>query len=74
MDDKLVRRLQRVWNKLKLNAPFFIYDEIHQGNVNHMYRMDYIHNDGTGIARIKNYPIQFGNTDTLGGADKKLDT
>ena len=62
MDEILARRLQQIGKKFKLNSPFFSYEEIHQGNVNHTYRVDYIHDDGTGMARIKNYLVQRVNT------------
>ena len=62
MDEQLARRLQQVGKKYKLNSPFFSYEEIHQGNVNHTYRVDYIRDDGTGMARIKNYLVQRVNT------------
>ena len=62
MDEQLARRLQQVGKQFKLNAPFFSYEEINQGNVNHTYRVDYIQDDGTGMARIKNYLVQRVNT------------
>ncbi|MBQ4452178.1 MAG: aminoglycoside phosphotransferase family protein [Clostridia bacterium] len=62
MDEKLARKLQQVGEHFNLPGPFFNYEEIHTGNVNHTYRADYIRDDGTGMARIKSYLVQRVNT------------
>lgn len=61
MED-LARKIQQVGLNFKLNDPFFSYEEICNGNVNHTYRADYIRDDGTGMARIKSYLVQQVNT------------
>ena len=62
MDENLARKLQQVGLKFALPGPFFNYEEIFTGNVNHTYRADYIRDDGTGMARITSYLVQRVNT------------
>ena len=62
MKELLARKLQQVGLNFKLKDPFFSYEEICNGNVNHTYRADYIRDDGTGMARIKSYLVQQVNT------------
>ena len=62
MNEQLARKLQQVGIKFNLPGPFFSYEEINVGNVNHTYRADYIRDDGTGMARIKSYLVQQVNT------------
>ena len=62
MNEQLARKLQQVGNQFNLPGPFFSYEEINTGNVNHTYRTDYIRDDGTGMARIKSYLVQQVNT------------
>ena len=62
MDTTLARKLQQVGEAFKLHDPFFSYEEISQGNVNHTYKTNYIQNDGTGMAVIKSYLVQSVNT------------
>ena len=62
MNEQMARKLQQVGNKFNLPGPFFSYEEINVGNVNHTYRADYIRDDGTGMARIKSYLVQQVNT------------
>ena len=62
MREDLARKIQQVGLNFKLNDPFFSYEEICNGNVNHTYRADYIRDDGTGMARIKSYLVQQVNT------------
>ncbi len=62
MLEDLARKIQQVGLNFKLKDPFFSYEEICNGNVNHTYRADYIRDDGTGMARIKSYLVQQVNT------------
>ena len=62
MDENLARKLQQVGLRFSLPGPFFNYEEIFTGNVNHTYRADYIRDDGTGMARITSYLVQRVNT------------
>ena len=62
MREDLARKIQQVGLNFKLKDPFFSYEEICNGNVNHTYRADYIRDDGTGMARIKSYLVQQVNT------------
>jgi hypothetical protein len=41
---------------------FFSYEEIKMGNVNHTYKVNYVHDDGSGMAKIKSYLVQRVNT------------
>ncbi|MBR4235283.1 MAG: aminoglycoside phosphotransferase family protein [Clostridia bacterium] len=62
MDEILARKLQQVGEHFKIPGPFFNFEEISTGNVNHTYKADYIRDDGTGMARIKSYLVQRVNT------------
>lgn len=62
MDQKLARELQKVGDAFNLAGPFFSFEEIYQGNVNETYRVNYIRDDGTGMAVIKPYLFQKVNT------------
>ena len=62
MDEKLARKLQQVGEAFGLEGPFFSFEEISTGNVNHTYKTNYIRDDGTGMARIKSYLVQRVNT------------
>ena len=56
------RRLQQIGRTFCIEGPFFSYDEIKMGNVNHTYKVNYIRDDGSGMARIKSYLVQRVNT------------
>ena len=62
MNQEIARRLQKVGQAFQLEGPFFSYEEICQGNVNVTYKVNYIRDDGTGMARIKPYLFQKVNT------------
>ena len=58
MDEKTARQLQQIGKAFNLNAPFFSYEEIVNGNVNRTYKVNYIEDDGTGMAIVKPYLMQ----------------
>ena len=58
MNPQEARRLQQVGAAFNLEGPFFSYEEINQGNVNHTYKVNYVRDDGTGMASIKPYLMQ----------------
>lgn len=62
MDQDNARKLQKVGQAFHLEGPFFSYEEINQGNVNHTYKVNYIRDDGTGMAQLKPYLVQKVNT------------
>lgn len=62
MDPVIARKLQKVGEAFHLEGPFFSYEEISQGNVNNTYKVNYIRDDGTGMAVIKPYLMQKVNT------------
>lgn len=62
MDPETARKLLRVGEAFRIQGPFFSYEEIKVGNVNHTYKVNYIRDDGTGMARIKSYLVQRVNT------------
>ena len=62
MDPEVARTLLHVGEAFHIPGPFFSYEEICQGNVNHTYKVNYICDDGTGMARIKPYLMQRVNT------------
>ena len=71
MDQVTARKLQQVGKAFHLPGPFFSYEEILNGNVNRTYKVNYISDDGTGMAVIKPYLFQkinsyaFRNPDEL---------
>lgn len=56
------RKLQRIGEAFCIEGPFFSYEEIKMGNVNHTYKVNYIRDDGSGMAKIKSYLVQRVNT------------
>lgn len=59
---ELARQLLHVGEKFCIPGPFFSYEEIKMGNVNHTYKVNYIRDDGSGMAQIKSYMVQKVNT------------
>ncbi len=62
MDQTIARQLLAVGEAFRLPGPFFSYEEVSQGNVNRTYKVNYIRDDGTGMAVIKPYLMQRVNT------------
>lgn len=62
MDQDVARKLLGVGEAFRIPGPFFSYEEIKMGNVNHTYKVNYIRDDGTGMAKIKSYLVQRVNT------------
>ena len=62
MNPDVARKLLQVGEAFRIPGPFFSYEEIKVGNVNHTYKVNYIRDDGTGMARIKPYLVQRVNT------------
>jgi len=61
-DMVLARKLQKIGEAFNIKDPFFSYEEIKMGNVNQTYKVNYIRNDGSGMAQIKSYLLQRINT------------
>ena len=62
MDQDVARKLLGVGEAFRIPGPFISYEEIKMGNVNHTYKVNYIRDDGTGMAKIKSYLVQRVNT------------
>ena len=62
MNSEVARKLKQVGDVFCIPGPFFSYEEIKMGNVNHTYKVNYIVDDGTGMAKIKSYLVQRVNT------------
>ena len=62
MNPEIARKLLEVGEEFRIEGPFFSYEEIKMGNVNHTYKVNYIRDDGTGMARIKSFLVQRVNT------------
>ena len=62
MNPETARKLLEVGEVFRIPGPFFSYEEIKMGNVNHTYKVNYIRDDGTGMAKIKSYLVQRVNT------------
>ena len=72
MDETLARKLQQVGKAFNLPGPFFSYEEITVGNVNRTYKVNYISDDGTGMAVIKPYLVQKINTYAFHNPDQLM--
>ena len=55
MNPGTARKLLEVGEAFCIPGPFFSYEEIKVGNVNHTYKVNYIRDDGSGMAQIKSY-------------------
>ena len=62
MNSDTARKLLKVGEAFRIQGPFFSYEEIKMGNVNHTYKVNYIRDDGSGMAKIKSYLVQRVNT------------
>ena len=62
MNPEIARKLLEVGEEFRIEGPFFSYEEIKMGNVNHTYKVNYIRDDGTGMAKIKSFLVQRVNT------------
>ena len=62
MNPEVARKLLKVGEAFSIPGPFFSYEEIKMGNVNHSYKVNYIRDDGSGMAQIKSYMVQKVNT------------
>lgn len=61
-NEDIARKLLKVGEAFCIPGPFFSYEEIKMGNVNHTYKINYIRDDGSGMAKIKSYLVQRVNT------------
>ena len=48
MNPDVAHKLLKVGEAFRIPGPFFSYEEIKVGNVNHTYKVNYIRDDGTG--------------------------
>ena len=62
MNKEVARKLLSIGEKFHIPGPFFSYEEVKMGNVNHTYKVNYIRDDGSGMAGIKSYLVQRVNT------------
>lgn len=62
MNPEISKKLVEVGNAFRIHDPLFDYEEIKNGNVNHTYKVNYVVNDGSGMAKIKSYLVQKINT------------
>ena len=62
MNPEIARKLLEVGEEFRIEGPFFSYEEIKMGNVNHTYKVNYIRDDGTGMAKIKSFLVPVSYT------------
>ena len=72
MEEIIARKLQRIGRAFGLVYPFFSFEEICNGNVNHTYKVNYITDDGTGMAVIKPYLFQKINSYAFRNAEQLM--
>ena len=56
------QEIQQVCEAFRIRGAFQSCEEIKMGNVNHTYKVNYIRDDGSGMAKIKSYLVQRVNT------------
>ena len=57
MNPDVARKLLKVGGAFRIQGPFFSYEEIKMGNVNHTYKVNYIRDDGSGCKNRHPSPI-----------------
>ena len=57
-DQETAYKLLNVGTKFNIPGPFFSFEEMKNGNVNRSYKVNYICDDGTGMAKIRSYIMQ----------------
>ena len=72
MDQTTARKLQQIGKCFNLPGPFFSYEEILNGNVNRTFKVNYISDDGTGMAVVKPYLMQKINSYAFHNADELM--
>ena len=72
MEETVARKLQRIGRAFGLTYPFFSFEEICNGNVNRTYKVNYITDDGTGMAVIKPYLFQKINSYAFKNAEELM--
>lgn len=61
-NNAVAQKLLKVGEEFRLTGLFFSYEELKNGNVNHTYKVNYIEDDGNGVATIKSFLVQKINT------------
>jgi len=61
-DQKLIHKLISVGAAFHLPGPFFSYEELKMGNINNTYKVNYVIDDGSGMAKLKPFLFQKVNT------------
>ena len=51
MNPDTARKLKQIGDAFCIKGPFFSYEEVKMGNVNHTYKTNYIIDDGSGMAK-----------------------
>ena len=62
MQLEIIEKLLGVCKRFRIQGLFFSYEELKNGNVNHTYKVNYLVDDGSGMAKIKSYLVQKINT------------
>lgn len=72
MNPEITSKLVEVGNAIKISDPLYDYEEITNGNVNHTYKVNYVVDDGSGMAKIKSYLVQKINTVAFNKPDELM--
>ena len=62
MENDLTTKLKKVGAAFRLPGLFFSYEELPMGNINRTYKVNYVIDDGTGMARVEPFLMQRVNT------------
>lgn len=61
-DEALIHKLISVGAAFRIPGPFFSYEELKMGNINNTYKVNYVTDDGSGLAKLKPFLFQKVNT------------
>ena len=62
MDSEVTGKLLKIGEAFNIEGPLFSYEELNMGNINRTYKVNYIRDDGTGLAKLKPFLFQRVNT------------
>ncbi len=62
MTDEITKKLLKIGEAFNIEGPLFSYEELNMGNINRTYKVNYIRDDGSGLAKLKPFLFQRVNT------------
>ena len=62
MNPDIARKLKRIGDAFCIKGPFFSYEDVKMGNVNHTYKVNFRLPDGMGLAWQRSSPIWYSGS------------